>query len=356
MPDPDSRTSRDLANAVSEYRLWDVAQKLALQGDREALQVSNFCTQVFERTEVEAERLSQLAADLDADVMPERHGQRNRVIATAQNREDAMRFAARLSRTGYTSDRLLGGAASESFFRLHDAVDFINSEHPERSVHLEWARSKRSKLMPARLRPDVAEHQAVSLPNKLWPAYLAIRPLNAAKHTLLGANDVATDSSADTPTPSLVDSILETAGVSSTDHLVDINARSVSPLVERVVLRGGGVTRVDIAPLVHQPPQGANRKRRVKLPTRFERAGGKHREALLERARADLKDALSKADVVFISLSAHATSDAIEKVRALGFEGTLLSYGQEHDPFGPAPADSRVVLGAADLTVLRQWR
>ena len=85
--------SEELTAAVSAGTAWDVSQRLALNGDEQALALSNLCARIFEATEAEAERLSRLAADLDAEVVADRGGQLHLITVTAARREDAQRLS-----------------------------------------------------------------------------------------------------------------------------------------------------------------------------------------------------------------------------------------------------------------------
>ena len=335
--------SEELIAAVAAGTAWDVSQKFALDGDEQALAVSNLCSSIFEATEAEAERLSRLAADLDADVVADRGGQLHLITVTAARREDAQRFVSRIRRDGYVSWQDFEGAAAESFFRHESQATLVRLEGTAFTVVVTWGRSRRSASLPRPLRPSAADHRFVNLPAKLWPAYVAVRPVRLIKQRVRPNPPVSSLGPILSTPESLLEPLLNFAELDSTDHLVDLGCgegRVLLAAAKKFGCRATGVERdarlVDLA-----EKRTAESDVDAGLVTIVEADAANYR--------------LDDATVVFLFIPAGAVADAVYQLRGRGFEGRIISHEQQYIPGGVRPTHSEVLVGADALTVAHRW-
>ncbi len=334
-----------LARAVAENKLWSLAQELALTGDEDSLAISNLCARIAEEAATESDRLSRLAVDLDARVTPDLLGQQNLVEVEASDRSDAQRFSNRILRDGYTSTSDLSGAAGEYFFRVRQEATFERSDPTTSVVKLRWTPSRRSIRLPKRLRPSAADRDLPALPTKLWPGYFAVQPLRKAQQR---ARRSHSDCPLFTPGPtprSLIDPLLDFAAVTHKDRVVEISAGPPNSISLGAQQRGCQVETVDGSQLF-RPENGRSGSVRRKV--------GRGRTATVDSA-SGLDSSVAEATVTFLFASPDRISEAVYRLRALGYEGSLISFDQQYVQGGVKPARSEVILGSDALTVAHSW-
>ena len=333
-----------LLRAVSEGNAWSVSQDLALSGDEHALALSNLCARIYEETEGEGHRLARLAADLDAHVTPDRGGQLHLLHASAASREDAQRFISRIQRDGYVGWADFEGAAAESFFRHERQATLVRLEGTAFTIVISWGKSRRAARIPGPFRPNAADHDFVSLPKKLWPAYLALRPVRLARDRVRrsGGNRRSLGPILSTP-ESLLEPLFDFAEIGSTDHLVDLGCGEGRVALAAAERRGCTATGVE------------NDHRLVDL---FER---RLAESELARGQVGVVAAdaagypLNDATVVFLFVPAEDVADTVYQIRSRGFEGRIVSHEQRYVPGGIRPIESQILIGDDALTVAHLW-
>lgn len=333
-----------LTRAVSAGNAWSVSQELALSGDEDALELSNLCARIFEETEAEALRLGRLAADLDATATADRGGQLHLIEVSAASREDAQRFVSRIQRDGYVGWQQFDGAAAESFFRHERQATLVRLDGTAFTVIVTWGKSRRSARLPAPLRPSAADHNFVGLPSKLWPAYIALRPVRVVSEKVRrkGAGQRTLGPILSTP-ESLLGPLFDFAEIDSSDHLVDL---------------GCGEGRVIIAAAEQRGCHATGVERDARLVTMAEKrlANSPVDSRHVHLVEADAADfSLRGATVVFLFIPAEEVADTVYKIRANGFGGRIVSHEQRYVPGGIRPIESRVLLGSNALTVAHLW-
>lgn len=335
--------SEQLAKAVSVGNLWAVSQRLALQGDEHALQLSNLCSRIFEETEAEAVRLSRLAADLDANVTADRGGQLHLIEVSASTREDAQRFVERIQRDGYTGWQDFDGAAAESFFRHERQATLVALEGTAFTVVVRWGKSRRAGRVPRPLRPTAADHNFVDLPSKLWPAYLALRPVRLVKDRVRRSGGRASLGPILSTPEALLEPLFEFAQIEPQDHLVDLGSGEGRVVLAAVEQRHCTATGVEKDP------------RLVELARqRLAASSVDPRRVHITQADAD-NFSLHDATVVFLFIPAEEVADTVYRIRGDGFEGRIISHEQRYIPGGVKPIESKVLMGTNALTVGHLW-
>ena len=336
--------SGQLATAVSDGNAWSVSQELALEGDTEALALSNLCARIFEQTEAEAERLSRLAADLDAHVSPDRGGQLHLIEVVAEQRHDAQRFVSRIQRDGYVGWQNFNRAAAESFFRHEREATLVRLTGTAFTVRVIWGGTRRATAVPRILRPTAADHDFVDLPSKLWPAYLALRPVRLAKEKVRRGNRIRSSLGPILSTPSsLLEPLFDFAGIDANDHLVDLGCGEGRVVIAAASARNCKATGVEKDPRLVD----IARKRVV--------------ESGVSRGSVSIVEGdagaypLTDATAVFLFIPAEEVADAVYRIRSRGFEGRIVSHEQRYIPGGIRPTESTVLIGADALTVAHLW-
>ncbi len=335
--------SEQLIQAVSDGTAWKVSQELALDGDEEALALSNLCSQIFEATEIEAQRLSRLAADLDAEVSADRSGQLHLIEVQAARRDDAKRFVQRIRRDGYMGWQDFDGAAAESFFRHEEQATLVRLEGTAFTVVIKWGKSRRAGALPRQLRPSAADHRFVSLPAKMWPAYVALRPVRLVKERVRSKPPESILGPILSTPESLLAPLLEFAEVGAADHLIDLGCGEGRVVFAAAEQRNCRATGVEKDP------------RLVDLAEKRLASSG------LDRQRVKIVEAdgatypLDGASVIFLFIPAEAVSDAVYAIRGRGFAGRIVSHEQRYVAGGIRPAESQVIVGADALTVAHLW-
>ncbi len=333
-----------LARAVSAGNAWSVSQELALQGDQHALELSNLCAKIFEETEAETQRLERLAADLDATATPDRSGQLHLIEVSAARREDAQRFVSRIQRDGYVGWQQFGGGAAESFFRHEREATLVCLEGTAFTVVVRWGQSRRAARLPGPLRPSANDHNVVNLPSKLWPAYIAVRPLRLAKDRLRPNTRGRRSLGPILSTPeSLLEKLFDFAEITPDDHLVDLGCGEGRVVLAAAEKRGCTATGVE-----NDPRLVALAEKRV--------AGSGVSARQVRIVEADATDfPLDDASVVFLFIPAEEIADTVYQIRSNGFDGRIISHEQRYIPGGIRPTASTVITGNDALTVAYLW-
>lgn len=336
--------SERLARAASENNLWSVAQELALSGDEESLAISNLCSRIFEETESEARRLSRLAADLEASVTPDRGGQLHRIDVLAERRQDAQRFVTRLQRDGYVGWQNFDGAAAESFFRHEDQATLVRLDGTAFTVVIQWGKSKRATRVPSLLQPSAADHGFVNLPAKMWPAYLALRPVRLVKDRVRrkSGNQRTLGPILSTP-ESLLEPLFSFAQLEASDHLVDLGCGDGRVVEAAVKLRGCTATGVEADPRLVERAEERLADAGIEAPFGQIFHG--------DAARFPVDDA----SVLFLFIPAEAVAETVYQIRSEGYEGRIISHEQRYVTGGIRPAESKVLIGSNALTVAHRW-
>lgn len=336
--------SNKLARAASENKLWAVAQELALTGDEESLAISNLCSRIFEETEAEAHRLSKLAADLEAHVTADRGGQLHLIEVSAERRQDAQRFITRLQRDGYVGWQDLDGAAAESFFRHERQATLVCLDGIAFTVVIQWGKSRRAARVPRLLRPSAADHRSINLPSKLWPAYIALRPLRLAKDQVRRIDRSRRTFGPILSTPeSLFEPLFDFADIEPSDHLVDLGCGD-GRVVEAAVKQ-----RKCTATGVEQDPRLVER-----AESRLVDAGIKAPQGqIIEGDAAQFP--VDDASVLFLFIPAEVVADTVYRIRSEGFDGRIISHGQRYIAGGIRPSESKVLMTDRALTVAHRW-
>ncbi len=333
-----------VAKAGSDMTLWALAKELAADGDEEGTRIAEVCSHIFDESTAEAERLAQLTSDLEADIEPDPSGQLHLIEVSAQSRVDAQRFVSRLQGEGYVGWQDFEGAAAESFFRHESQATLVRLDGTSFTVIVRWSQSSRAAKLPPQLRPTAADHEFVDLPGKLWPAYVALRPIRLVKERLAKTEGERRTLGPILSTPeSLLDPLFDFAQLDSSDHLIDLGCGEGRVVIAAAERRGCRATGVERDPRLV-----------ARAKTRLEQT-----EANSDLVRIVGGDAeqfsVDDASVVFLFIPAEVVANTVSRLRREGFEGRIISHEQRAIRGELKPSKSTVLLGTNALTVAHLW-
>ncbi len=130
------------------------------------------------------------------------------------------------------------GGGWESYRRSHAAVTLIKTDEVTTRMILRWA----PRPAPSRYRdwflPTTLDYRLVELPAACWPVYHLLRPLRIALERIAGGGQRRT-AWPFLGTPSgVVEPLLELAGVTADDRIVDLGCGDGRILIQAARLRG----------------------------------------------------------------------------------------------------------------------
>jgi len=228
-------SATDLRQAASDQRLWDVARVRAATGDADAARIAQVCERIAEQTAAEAGRL-QTASDsagLRVDVSPDPAGQLHVVHVHAADWTTAQRFAGLARENAYVSWQDRSGGAAEAFFRTQEQLHLVRLADVPHTIALSWPPSGVAGRLPGALRPSGRDLDAVAVPGAAWPVYFLVRPARLARERLGGGEPSALPLGPILSTPvDLLDPLLDFAGLTADDHLVDLGCGDGRVLIQ----------------------------------------------------------------------------------------------------------------------------
>lgn len=338
-------SATDLRQAASDQRLWDVARVRAATGDADAARIAQVCERIAEQTAAEAGRL-QTASDsagLRVDVSPDPAGQLHVVHVHAADWTTAQRFAALARENAYVSWQDRSGGAAEAFFRTQEQLHLVRLADVPHTIALSWPPSGVAGRLPGALRPSGRDLDAVAVPGAAWPVYFLVRPARLARERLGGGEPSALPLGPILSTPvDLLDPLLDFAGLTADDHLVDLGCGDGRVLIHAVDRHGCGATGVE------------NDRALVARAREQVRRAGLHGRVEIVDGDARSHD-LSAATVVFLFIPAEHVADVASELRGRGFDGQIISHEQRWVPGSIEPVTSEVLTGTNSLTVAHRW-
>ena len=229
--------------------------------------------------------------------------------------------------------------AWRSFRQTHHEVSMIRTDSATTRVAIRWRDPTSAAPWGRLFRPGNPEYRLLNLPQALWPVYHMIRPLRSVTERLFRRRlNKHLGGFLGTPT-SLIEPLLDMAGVKAADHLVDLGCGDGRVLVEAVRTRGCRATGLELdASLI----QLARKKIEA--------------EGLADRIEIRAEDVNSgipaDASVVFLFLPVAKVGALLDRISRDVKPGTRVLF-HEQDPINPGlkPDESRPIFSDSAVTV-----
>jgi hypothetical protein len=344
-----------LVEAIHGGRLHEAAATVrddVSRDDRErsrAAQAVRVCEQIGQACASERERVVALlgAAGCDLDELePIGPRQHHTVDVRVADLDAAQRAAVALAPHGFEPWQQWRRGAERSARRFADELVVGATADVTTVVRFSWGSGGRRSRLRRVFTPTAGDWSLVDLPGPLWPAYSLVRPVSLVSERVgaLQRHDDSLGPFLSTPR-SLIGPLLEFAGVTSDDRLLDVGSgdgRVVVTAAEQIGCRTVGVERsVDLV----------ERARR--------RATDAGVADLVEIVHGDGRAAdLAEATVVFMFLSMRVVADLVPAtLRQLRPGARLVIHEQSRlpDSMAPKPDESAAVIGDGAVTVAHRW-
>ncbi len=335
----------ELRQAATDQRLWDVVRERAGAGDVDAARIAAVCERIATQTAAEADRLRAAAqtAGLEVELTPDPAGQLHVVHVTASDWSTARRFAAVARENAYVSWQDRDGGAAEAFFRTQEQLHLVRLADVPHTIALSWPAGGATRRLPTALLPSGRDFDTVALPPVAWPLYFLVRPIRLMRERLAGGDAPSLPLGPILSTPvDLLDALLEFAGLTADDHLVDLGCGDGRVLIHAVDRHGCEATGVE-----NDPALVARAREQV-------RRAGLHGRVEIVDGDARSHD-LSAATVVFLFIPAEHVADVAAELRDRGFDGRIVSHEQRWVRGTIEPSASEVLTGTNSLTVAHRW-
>ncbi len=348
-------TTDPLIEGVYRKRLLPVAEEL-IDGDdvapgdrRRAADVLAACERIGRHVDRDRERIVGLLRSDGLDVeVADRPGPRqdHTIGLTVDDFPTADRAARILEREGFERWERWQRGAAESFRRTATETTVARTDEVTTVVRIRWAAPRTRSPFDRVVRPTAGDWAMVDLPARAWWGYSLVRParLVAERVGLRQRHQASLGPYLSTP-DGLIDPLLEFAGVDADDVVMDIgcgDGRLVVGAAARLGCRAVGI---------EQSASLVDRARH--------RVDAAH---VSDRVRIDHADArsadLGEVTVLFmflpIDVVEHLLADTLHR---LPRGAHLVVHEQNRLPSSirPAPAESRVVIGADAITVAHRW-
>ena len=177
--------------------------------------------------------------EVTVDGDPTTPTQRHSATLVLDDADQALAAADALAANGYRPWQPIHGPGGQVLRYLGNTLTMARTDEVTMVLDLRWPPSSVAARLPAALRPNENDFDAVSLPTTMWPLYLVVRPLRlvAERLGLRRSSGHVLGPFLSTPTD-LIDPLLDLAGVSSDDTLVDLGCGDAGVLIEAVDRRG----------------------------------------------------------------------------------------------------------------------
>lgn len=316
--------------------------------DAEASAVVDACQTIGGAVRTEIARLEPVVADagLSATLAPARDGgdQIHAMVADVADFDTATRLVDALAPEYYRPWHRWSGGALESFRRSTDTVTVARTAERTDVVNITWPSTSKLGRVPSVVRPNEADWSFVSLPSSVWWLYFLVRPARLVLERLGIVRPGPGHLGPFLATPaSLIDPLLDFAGVTSDDVVVDLgcgDGRLVIEAARRRDCRARGI-EAD-AELVAAARQSVASSEVGDLVT-------------IDHGDAATV-ALTGATVVFVFLPADVVATLVPTLLAGLDEGARIVVHEQHRLDVPVAAEhSAVLLGEGAVTVAHRW-
>lgn len=294
-------------------------------------------------------RLSDRGLDIEVDDAAERR-QRHEFTLDVTSVEVALRVADALADEDFERWDRWSGAAERSFLRHAGQLTLARTQEHTLVIRVRWRRSpevnRARALLRSLFRPTRGDWTMVSLPPPLWRLYSLVRPVRLVLERTGRRDRYASGLGPFLSTPrSLLDPLLELAGVGPDDTLLDVgcgDGRLVLAAAETIGCRAIGI-EID-ARLVERARVSAAESG---LDGRVEVVCGDARDVDLTAITA-----------VFMFLPVDAVTDLVgPTLERLARGATLIVHEQTALPqsMRPRPDSSHAVIAVDAVTVAHVW-
>jgi SAM-dependent methyltransferase len=270
-------------------------------------------------------------------------------FALGIERRDLVSALAVLAKEEYPLAAALSGGAITAIAATADHLELMRDGDSEMRLTLHWPRGAFARRLPRRLKPTMDDFRALRLPGAFWALYIAFHPVRAKLETWTGwrfgsgADPVLSQVSLGTP-KSLVMPLLDAAGVSAQDRLVDIgcgDGRVVAQALEQIGCDVTGIeANAQLAKAANARLGALNSQRRWRIENRFS-------------VPEDVRDATAVFLFQPMSLAAKLVPDILSNLPP---GGRIILH--EQTPLDPdlKPDQSMPVFSGNAVTVAHIWR
>lgn len=316
--------------------------------DSDASAVVEACQRIGAAVRGEIARLEPVVADagLSAVLAPAHDGgdQIHAMVAEVADFDTATRLVDALAAESYRPWQRWTGGALESFRRSTDTVTVARTGERTDVMNITWPSTSKLGRVPSVVRPNEADWSFVSLPSSLWWLYFLVRPARLVLERLGVVRPGPGHLGPFLATPaSLIDPLMDFAGVTSDDVVVDLGCGDGRLVIEAARRRGCRARGIEAdAELVAVARQSATDSEVGDLVT-------------IDHGDAATVS-LSGATVVFVFLPADVVAMLVPTLLAGLDDGARIVVHEQHKLVVPVEAEhSAVLLGEGAVTVAHRW-
>ncbi len=257
--------------------------------------------------------------------------------------KDLKQALAVAQKDGYLQGEFWQGGALQSLLQTRSSVAVIKPDEMTTRMTMKWRENgPRSKWLRL-LQPSDVDYQLVDVPTMMWPLYHLIKPLRLIASRIFGWRPPGyLGPFLGTPTE-LIEPLLEAAGVTANDVVMDLGCGDGRIIVEAAQLRGCRAIGVE------QDAELVNLAR-----TKIKSAGV---DDLVEVQLGDARKMdLAEVTVLFLFLPIDTVAALLPTLRQKLSPGARIII-HEHTPINPSlqPDQSIPVFAPSALTVAHLW-
>ena len=152
---------------------------------------------------------------------------------------------------GFEAAGLLGNGAITALSKFNNQVQFTRRDDALSRLTFHWRQSGLAKTLPRPLQPALQDYASASLPHALWPVYSLLKLQRVIRTRTIGRSrggrGFLLHENLGTPL-ALAGPLVAFAGLTSSDHLVDVGCGDARFLIEAARLTGCRATGVEMDP------------------------------------------------------------------------------------------------------------
>ncbi|MEO1056148.1 MAG: methyltransferase domain-containing protein [Actinomycetota bacterium] len=341
-----------LVAAIYRQHVIEYAAELGSHRDADAALIERTtaaaatCRRIGEQTDIERRRVDGALVDagLAVNAAPGGPQQHHTIDVPVADADEALAAAAALRPLGYAPWESWSNGALASYRRFGAELVVAHTDDWTSVVRLRWT-SARTGTVARALRPTPADWDVIDLPTWAWPAYSAVRAGRLLAERAGWRDRHAAGIGPYLATPdSLIDPLLDVAGVGPDDSLVDLGCGDGRLVVEAARRRGCRALGVE-----HDATLVELGRARIAAAGVEDRATIVHGDARTAE--------LGEPTVALLFLPAVTVGDIVEVLRARCPAGArLIAHEQSPLPASAPQPDASIPVIATDaLTVAHTW-